>query len=151
MLWGGLRRSEVADAELGKLTMNGRNARLVVCGKRNKTRTVMLNVDAHRALKTWLAVRGESESRYLFLSQQGAGMTGKSVYRAVCKYAKTAGIEMSPHSLRHTFAKSLVNRGVSLEKIAVLLGHENLNTTAIYLEPSELDLAHAVAKIAWSE
>ncbi len=51
---------------------------------------------------------------------------------------------MTPHQLRHTFAKNLVNAGVTLEKVAMLLGHSNLNTTRIYITPSQADLAAAV-------
>ena len=52
--------------------------------------------------------------------------------------------DLAPHTLRHTFAKNLVDAGVSLEKVAALLGHSNLNTTRIYVTPSQQDLARAV-------
>lgn len=152
MLWGGLRSGEVVGARLDKLTMNGRSARLVVRGKWDKTRTVSLNVDVHRALRAWLEVRGNSQSSCLFISQQGAGMTTRSVRRATKKYARRADIEdFTPHRLRHSCAKALVDRGVSLEKIALQLGHDSLDTTKLYLVPSQLDLDHAVEQIAWSE
>lgn len=156
MLWGGLRRSEVADAEMARLEMNGKRGRLTVIGKGQKSRTVYLNADAYRAMRLWLKWRGISEgasgSRYIFLSQQGTGMTAKSVYRAVLKYAQKAGIhDMTPHSLRHTFGKALVDHGISLERIARLMGHESVTTTAIYLEPSQADLDQAVEAIAWTE
>lgn len=150
-MWCGLRRSEIANAEMSKLTLNGRSGTIEVLGKGQKMRTVPLNIDAYKAVKSYVGIRGERTSRYLFLSQQDAGMTAKSVYRAIVKYAKAAGVEMTPHSLRHTFGKSLADKGVSLEKIARLMGHESLTTTAIYLEPSGADLADAVDEIAWTD
>jgi site-specific recombinase XerD len=64
---------------------------------------------------------------------------------------KTALSGLTPHQLRHTFCKNLVDAGISLEKIAVLAGHENLNTTKIYCRPSLSDLSEAVEKISEEE
>ena len=69
------------------------------------------------------------------------------VERMVSHLARRADVEETPHTLRHTFAKNLVNSGVSLEKVAALMGHSNLNTTSIYTIPSALDLERAVAQI----
>jgi integrase/recombinase XerC len=66
----------------------------------------------------------------------------------VHRFAKKAGLKnVTPHTLRHSFAKSLIDAGVSLEKVATLLGHSNLNTTRIYTTPGEEDLEDAVGKI----
>ena len=51
---------------------------------------------------------------------------------------------MTPHSLRHTMAKNLMNAEVSIEKVAALLGHSNLNTTRLYTTPSQADLDQTV-------
>jgi len=67
------------------------------------------------------------------------------VQRAVLRFAGEAGIEnVTPHVLRHSFAKALIDSGVTLEKVATLLGHSNLNTTRIYTTPGERDLEEAV-------
>jgi len=72
----------------------------------------------------------------------------KTIQRAVQRFAKIAGIrQVTPHTLRHSFAKALIDAGVSLEKVATLLGHSNLNTTRIYTTPGEEDLEDAVGKI----
>lgn len=54
---------------------------------------------------------------------------------------------ISPHQLRHTFCKNLVDAGVNLEKVAVLAGHERLDTTKLYCHPSFTDLSDAVERI----
>ena len=61
--------------------------------------------------------------------------------------ARIIQVEMTAHTLRHSFAKNLIDAGVSLEKIAMLLGHEDLNTTRIYTVPSAKDLANAVESL----
>ena len=64
------------------------------------------------------------------------------------KYARLAGLEdVTPHTLRHTTAKQLLDAGVSLDKVANLLGHQRLETTAIYTTPGQQDLERAVAKL----
>jgi site-specific recombinase XerD len=55
---------------------------------------------------------------------------------------------VTPHILRHTYAKSLIDSGVGLEKVAALLGHSNLNTTRIYTTPGLQDLEDAVGELA---
>lgn len=65
--------------------------------------------------------------------------------RVLKRYGEDAGIEkLTPHVLRHSFAKNLTNKGVGIEKVAQLLGHENLNTTQIYIKPDFKDLEKAL-------
>ena len=65
---------------------------------------------------------------------------------AVSRLAELAGLqEVTPHTCRHSFAKSLIDSGVTLEKVATLLGHESLDTTRLYVTPGEKDLEEAVA------
>ena len=65
---------------------------------------------------------------------------------AVSRLADLAGLSgVTPHICRHTFAKSLLDNGVTLEKVAALLGHESLDTTRLYVTPGERDLEEAVA------
>ncbi len=58
-------------------------------------------------------------------------------------------MDVTPHMLRHTFGKMLVDTGESLDRVAALMGHANLNTKARYTIPSVQDLEHAVEKLAW--
>src|SRR3954469_21172010 len=64
------------------------------------------------------------------------------------KYAQQARLQdVSPHTLRHTFGKSALDAGVDLVTVSRLMGHERLETTAIYTTPSAQDLEHAVEKL----
>ena len=68
------------------------------------------------------------------------------------RYATAAKLEgISPHKLRHTFCKNLVNAGIGLEAVAMMAGHNNLNTTRHYCKPSLADLQKAVERIGEME
>jgi integrase/recombinase XerC len=71
-------------------------------------------------------------------------LTSSGLQRRLAEIGRLAGLEVTPHTLRHTFAKNLVDAGVSLEKVAALLGHSSLNTTRIYTVPGHNDLEKAV-------
>ena len=74
--------------------------------------------------------------------------TPYTVQRSVTRFAHPVGLnEVSHHILRHTIAKSLMDSGVSLEKVATLLGHSNLNTTRIYITPGMDDLEDALLEL----
>jgi integrase/recombinase XerC len=80
----------------------------------------------------YLQKRSEDESQRLFLGQRGP-LNVPGVQYLVAKYAYQARLaDVTPHSLRHTFGKNLVDAGVSLEQVAALLGHESLDTVMIY-------------------
>lgn len=68
----------------------------------------------------------------------------------LARLGRRAGVEVTPHVLRHSFAKKLIDAGVTMEKVASLLGHANLNTTRIYTTPSVTDLEMAVGAVGES-
>jgi integrase/recombinase XerD len=112
-----------------------------------------MNKDARAAVADWLKARAHvkdsAESPHLFLSQRGGCLGERAVGFIVTDLAKRAGLEdVSPHTLRHSFAKNLVDAGVGLERVAALLGHSSLETTRIYTAPSEADLQEAVERVA---
>jgi integrase/recombinase XerC len=114
-------------------------------GKGNKMRKIPLNKNARKALMAYLEKRPESESQAVFLNQSFKPIHTKTVQRAVTRFVQAADMEeITPHILRHTFAKNLINNDVSIEKVAALLGHNNINTTRIYIFPDENDLEEAV-------
>ncbi len=149
-LWHtGLRVSEAIAMLKRDVQLSERKGQVAVCGKGTRQRTVPLNAEARQALQAWLDVRPKGEDEHVFVSTETSdGLTARSAQRILNRYGRAAGIEsLTPHVLRHSFAKNLVDNEVGLEKVAALLGHSNLNTTRIYVTPSENDLERAVETI----
>jgi len=151
LLHTGLRVSELAALRLEDVTLRPRSGWLLVHGKGRKQRQVPLNRIARRALREWLEMRNarvpEGSNPYVFVGQKWVRrkpMAPSTVWRIFRGIAREAGVEASPHALRHTLAKRLVDSGVSLEKLAAILGHESLDTTRQYIEPGKADLQQAV-------
>jgi integrase/recombinase XerD len=154
LLHAGLRVSEVCALDLGDVELGERRGKVVVrAGKRGKYREVPLNRDARRVLAEWLKARPPlAGSRALLVSQKGRRLSSRNAQAIVARLARLAGLEeVTPHTLRHSLGKNLVDAGVSLDRVAMLLGHENLNTTAIYTTPSQSDLSAAVEAVAWRD
>jgi site-specific recombinase XerD len=154
MLNAGLRVSEVAALTIKDLVINERSGHVVMrslpgSGKR-KHRQVPLNADARRELRAWLEVRSADDTDALFVGQRGDPLSSRAIQRVVAKCAEKAGLKgVTPHILRHTCGHNLVGAGVSLDRVATILGHERLDTTAIYTRPSEKELQEEVEKIAF--
>lgn len=146
----GLRVSELCALTTEDVVLRERSGTLVVrSGKGNKRREIPLNATARNALKEWFAVRGEAPGP-LFTSQKDGPLSSRAVEYLISKYAYEARLDyVTPHTLRHTFCKSLIDAGESLDRVAVLAGHSNLNTTARYTKPTENDLQKAVERLAW--
>ncbi|MCS5697317.1 tyrosine-type recombinase/integrase, partial [Desulfofundulus thermocisternus] len=110
-------------------------------------REVPLNVTARRIIQEWLTVHPGGD--WLFPGRRKGHITARTAEKILEKYARLAGVEVTPHQLRHTFCKMLVDAGESLDRVAVLAGHSNLNTTARYTRPGIQDLEKAVEKLSW--
>lgn len=134
----GLRVSELCDLHLSDIKDDVITVRW---GKGEKRRQIPMNEQARGALAAWLEVR-KSESDYVFATS--GRMTRQLVQWHLSEVGKRLGFRLAPHSLRHTFGKSLADRQIPLNKIAKLMGHSNINTTAIYTMPSLEDLREAV-------
>jgi len=148
MLHGGLRVSEACSLRVSDVEVRERSGLVRVRGKGSKYREVPLNVTARKALSEYLAIHPGGE--WLFVSRKKSRLSARAAERAIAKYARLAGLEgVTPHALRHTFCKMLVDAGESLDRVAALAGHANLNTTARYTKPSLADLERAVDRLAW--
>src|SRR5215210_1790737 len=149
LLKAGLRVSELVDLTLADVELSDRAGKVIVRrGKGEKYREVPLSKEVRAALTNYLQERVAEGSQRLFLGQRGP-VNVPGVQYLVSKYAYQARLgEITPHQLRHTFGKNLVDVGVSLEQVAALLGHESLNTVMIYIKPSHGDLEKAVRKAA---
>lgn len=143
----GLRASEVAGLQLADVTIGDRSGEVVVRGKGSKIRDVPLNVDVRRALNDYLAERGKDPGP-LWLSGRSDHLGADAIHHLVTKYARLAGVRATPHTLRHTFAKTTLSAGNDLVTVSTLLGHARIDTTAIYTQPSMRDLQRAVDTIA---
>jgi site-specific recombinase XerD len=111
-----------------------------------------LNVDVRRAIAEYLKVRPTVSTDALFVGQRGEGLKPHAVLSLIAKYARLAGLEgVTPHTLRHSFAKHTLDAGANLVAVAALLGHQRLETTAIYTTPSQRDLEKAVERLAGEE
>jgi len=150
LLHTGLRVSELCALKLEDVAIKERSGHVIVrSGKGNKRREVPLNSTARSGLKEWLKVR-ENSSKALFTGRGSGSLSPRAVEYLIKKYSSRAGLEdVTPHVLRHTFCKSLVDAGESLDRVATLAGHENLNTTSKYTKATGRDLQNAVEKLAW--
>ncbi|MTI80059.1 MAG: integrase [Firmicutes bacterium] len=146
LLHTGLRISEACSLMKEDVIIKERSGLVKVReGKGGKYREVPLNITIRRILHIYMA---ELESKWLFAGRK-IHMTTRTAERIIRKYARIADVEVTPHMLRHTFGKMLIDAGESLERVAVLMGHSDLNTTAKYTRPSMLDMEKAVEKLAW--
>jgi len=111
-----------------------------------KERTIPLNSSARKALRNYFEGRSLEEERAVFLSKQNKKMTVRAVQKVINSLAGKAGIEnMSPHTLRHTFAINYLRSNPEcLVELSALLGHESLDTTSIYTAASKERLANTV-------
>ena len=130
----GLRKGEFLDLTVDSVVQIGAAYWLhVPLGKLRNDRYIPLHPQLKDLLDEWLARRPAGlRSRYLFV-EHGQRIGHNRVDRAVAKVAAAAGIgHVSPHRLRHTLATQAINRGMSLEAIAALLGHRSMRMTLVY-------------------
>lgn len=131
----GLRVSEVCGLTLDDVDLQ--RGLLRVFGKGAKERFVPLHAEAQTRLQDYIAhYRPDFSpaSRLLFVNRSGNGLTRQYVWKAIKKYALSAGIrrDISPHTFRHTFATHLLEGGADLRSVQILLGHADIGATEIY-------------------
>ncbi len=144
----GIRLSELVGLKLDNLNLQQAQESIRVRGKGNKERTIPLNLEVVNALTKYFKKRPEVASKFIFISRLGDGISSGGVYHLIKHYLKEAEInkeKVGVHSLRHTFATSLLNnKNVNLVHIQQLLGHKKIETTRRYLHINDLDLRNAV-------
>ncbi|MEW6226582.1 MAG: tyrosine-type recombinase/integrase [Bacillota bacterium] len=147
LLHAGLRISEALALKTNDVVVRERSGHVKVRrGKGGTYREVPLNATARRVLAEYL--EGLSGER-LFPGKSGGPMTSRAAQKRLRELGRLAGVDVTPHRLRHIFCKMLVDAGESLDRVAMLAGHANLNTTAVYTKPGRADLEKAVEKLAW--
>ena len=138
MYSAGLRVSEVVGLNDSDLDWAADVVR--VRGKGRRERLAPIGSFAVRALRAWLEQRKlhpsvkPSSSAPVFVNKFGRRLTTRSVGRMLEKHLKTAGLDerTTPHTLRHSFATHLLDRGADIRSVQELLGHKSLTTTQIY-------------------
>ena len=137
MYYTGTRVSELINIKLSQLFLSDKYLRIT--GKGNKERIIPLNDGIVTILSEYLAkTRKEiidlNYSDYLFINCQGKPITRQGFFKIIKKHCLIANIRknVSPHTLRHSFATHLLNNGVDLRSVQVLLGHSDISTTQIY-------------------
>lgn len=142
----GLRVSEICNLTFTSIDLE--NAFVRVTGKGSKERICPIGQPAVEAIRNYLSiarpqfVKAHTGSQ-VFLSQRGSPISRKTVWHLVKQYAKQAGVqtEVTPHSLRHSFATHLLQGGADLRVIQELLGHADISTTQVY---TDVDLTRKI-------
>lgn len=148
----GLRVSELVGLSDGDLDFAAGVVR--VRGKGRRERLAPIGSFAVRSLKAWLKVRTLSprektgRAAPVFTNRLGTRLTTRSVARMLEKYLKLTGLDTrtSPHTLRHSFATHLLDRGADIRSVQELLGHKSLVTTQIYTHVTTANLKAAYEK-----
>jgi len=146
LLQTGARVSEAAALRVGDVVLRERAGSVKVHGKGGKERQLPLNSSARRGLSAYLETRQPLRpDDPLITSETGAAISVRSiqsVIRELARRAKITRLPVTAHSLRHTFALHYLERNPGkLVELAALLGHESLDTTAVYLRPSQEEMA----------
>src|SRR5262249_22507937 len=130
----GIRCAELVGLDVSEVDLGARMVR--VLGKGRKERIVPFGSRAAAALQAYLAVRRRLAPRTdaLYVNANGGRLTDRSVRMLVAKRVKAVALarRVSPHTLRHSFATHLLERGADLRAIQELLGHASLSTTQRY-------------------
>jgi len=149
MLETGIRPSEAVGITMDRVDFS--TGRIVVVGKNDKQRRVWMKVALRDAVKSFLARR--PQSKFLFPTRKGTKVETNHLRRSVKRYAEEAGISdlenVSPYSMRHTFATRLYEETSDLELVRDALGHERVQTTMQYVhtpEPTRQELKIAMTR-----
>lgn len=148
-LHAGLRVSKASNLPLSHIEISERKRQLTVGhGKGGKHRLVPLNADVRKAMAEYLEVRPDARHDYLFVGKRKGRLKPWGMQSLASKYAYLARLDkVTPHTQRQRFGNNLVDAGVSLDKVATLVAHKNLNTTQMYTKPNSADSARAIEKL----
>jgi integrase/recombinase XerD len=148
----GLRVSEAVNLQISNI--HKQEEFLIITGKGNKQRLVPINQTALKHIDIYLSkVRSHQSIKkgnedFVFLNQRGSKISRVSVFNILKDLVARAGIRknISPHSLRHSFATHLIEHGADLRAVQEMLGHESITTTEIYTHISRKLLKEVVEK-----
>ena len=137
----GIRVSELVNIKLKDIKI--KEKQITILGKGNKERIVLFGNNAKEILEQYInkykdEFKGDIRNQYLLMNKKGKPLSTNKIGLIVKEVLKQSSLKLniSPHTLRHTFATHLLDCGADLKSVQELLGHENLKTTAIYTHVS---------------
>ncbi len=151
LLYGtGMRVSELIHLKLSDVNLS---MGYLICREGLKERVVPFGKEAKKALNGYLKsaraeLIGEADADELFVNCSGKPMSRQGFWKLLKHYGSKAGIEkeITPHTLRHSFAAHLVGNGADLKSVQEMLGHSDISTTQIYVSMNETNLREVYAK-----
>ena len=147
----GLRVSELCDLQLNNINLKSQH--IICVGKGSKERLVPFGKFAKELIIEYLEIRENIVETYglstnkVLLQQDGRETNRQDVYRLIHSLGKKLNRDISPHTLRHTFATHLLDNGADLRIVQELLGHSNVSTTQLYTHISKKRLKDIYFKI----
>ena len=143
MLHCGLRLSEVTNLRPGNINLTKGKLR-VESGKGNKDRDLAIPEYLTDLLDSWRKKRPQGD--YFFSTLKGKKLSDRYVQNMVKRYAQKAGItkNISPHSLRHTYATQYYRQTKDIETLRRILGHSDISTTTIYITLANIDVENGM-------
>lgn len=146
----GIRVSELITLTLEDINLS---QDFIICKDRNKERVIPYGKAAKGALVRYLegtraSMISDATSPYLFANCQGQPMSRQGFWKLIKYYTKKAGItaDITPHTLRHSFAAHLVENGADLRSVQEMLGHSDISTTQIYTQITHSRIKEVYAK-----
>ena len=141
VLWRtGVRVNELVNIKPGDIEW-GNQVVNITKAKRGKQRRVLLDEETLKMLSDYVLAQKIGEERPIF------DLTSRQIRYIVKRYGNTIGVDVHPHTLRHSFAIHLVRSGMDLRRLQLLLGHSSLNMTQIYLQFKDDDIREVYQKI----
>lgn len=132
----GLRVSELVSIKNGDINFEAGFIRVV--GKGSKERVVPINHRAAESIRRYVSeerpaiLKKKKDPQYLFITRLGRAMSRQRFWQTIRTAGKRAGIDLSPHTVRHCFATHLLEGGADLRSVQKMLGHSDISTTQIY-------------------
>jgi len=148
MVFTGARRSEVLNLKWSDVDLEQQTVRFVD-SKGGKTRVLPLSEEVVQVLLEWQQMRPKCDHSHVFTAKWGARLERRGLNSALQRALEGAGIDrpdITPHTLRHSFACMLLNNGADLQCLQQMLGYSRLDTTGIYLHATAENLRHAMNK-----
>ncbi|WP_407556889.1 site-specific tyrosine recombinase/integron integrase [Winogradskyella sp. 4-2091] len=147
----GLRVSELIELKISDLFFE--EGFIKVTGKGNKQRFVPIGLATQKFINIWISIRNHidvqtSSKDVLFLNYKGKQLTRAMIFTIIKKLVEITGLKktVSPHTFRHSFATHLLENGADLRAIQMMLGHESITTTEIYMHVDRSHLSEVLNK-----